>query len=127
MGDKPLRKVLSYRDQSGQTLETHTEHWREFIWEAGPIVVTHQGGTWGRIQVWAATAEEGKRVIRHAGEVAGVDPDETGEWYIHSAVNSRYGKTGTMAPKSLGQGAISVTMRAGPSGLPDVVVPSPNP
>jgi hypothetical protein len=31
-----------------------------------------------------------------------------------------------MAPKQLGRGAISVTMRAGPSGLPEVVVPSPN-
>jgi hypothetical protein len=125
MTAKPLRKVLSYRDQSGQTLETHTEHWQGFTWEAGPIVVTHQGAAWGRVQVWAATAEEGKRVIRHAGEVAGVDPDAVGEWYIHSAVNSRYGKTGTMAPKPLGRGAIAVTMRAGPSGLPEVVVPSP--
>ena len=126
MGSKPLRKTLSYRDQSGQTLETHTEHWRGFTWQAGPIVVTHQGAAWGRVQVWAATAEEGKRVIRHAGEVAGVDPDAEGEWYIHAAVNSRYGKTGLMAPKELGKGAISVTMRASSNGLPEVAVPNPD-
>lgn len=126
MGDKPLRKVLSYRDQDGHTLETHTEHWRGFTWEAGPVVVTHEGADWGKIQVWAATAEEGKRVIRHAGLVAGVDPDEKGEWYVHSVSNSRYGKSGTMAPRPLGKGAISVTMRSGPNGLPEVVVPSPD-
>jgi hypothetical protein len=126
MGDKPLRKVLSYRDQSGQTLETHTEHWRGFTWEAGPIVVTHQGAAWGRVQVWAATAEEGKRVVRHAAEVSGVDPDADGEWYIHSSTASRYGKSGTMAPKPMGKGAISVTMRAGSAGLPEYVVPTPD-
>lgn len=126
MGAKPLRKTLSYRDQLGHTLETHTDHWRGFTWQAGPVVVTSEGGAWGRVQVWAATAEEGKRVIRHAGEVAGVDPDSSPcEWHIHFAQNPRYGKTGTMAVQPLGAGAISVTMRSGPSGLPDVVVPLP--
>ena len=125
-GRKPLRKRLSYRDQNGHTLETHTEHWRGFQWQAGPIVVTHEGGPWGKVQVWALTAEEGKRVIRHAGEVAGVDPDAVGEWSTHSVQNSRYGQTGTMQPKPLGSGAISVTMRSGPSGLPEVVVPDPH-
>jgi len=118
---KPLRKTLTYRDQSGQTLETHTNHWRNFTWEAGPVIVAHQGAPWGQVQVWAKTAAEGKRVIRHAGEVAGVDPDTVGEWYIWSSGSSRYGKQGLMAPKELGGGAISVTMRAGPNGLPEVI------
>lgn len=126
MGTKPLRKVLSYRDQNGHTLETHTEHWRGFTWQAGPIVVSHEGASWGKLQVWASTAEEGKRVIRHAGEIAGVDPDTEGEWFIHTVQNTRYGRPGTMAPKHLGSGAISVTMRSGPSGLPEVVVPNPD-
>ena len=125
-GDRPLRKTLGYRDLSGQTLESHTDHWREFEWQAGPIVVTHQGGRWGRVQVWAATAEEGKRVIRHAGDIAGLDPDNEGEWFVHSVQNSRYGKTGRMRVKPLGNGAISVTKRPGPSGLPEIVQPSPN-
>lgn len=126
MGDKPLRKILKYRDQQGHTLETHTAHWRGFTWQAGPIVVTHEGAAWGRLQVWASSAEEGKRVIRHAGAIAGVDPDSSGEWYVHSVQNSRYGRPGLMAPKQLGSGAISVTMRAGPNGLPEVVVPLPD-
>ena len=125
-GTKPLRKTLGYRDLNGHTLETHTDHWRDFVWQAGPIVVTHEGAAWGKLQVWAASAEEGKRVIRHAGDIAGVDPDIDGEWIIHTAHNSRYGRTGSMRVKPLGSGAVSVTMRAGSGGLPEVVVPNPD-
>jgi hypothetical protein len=125
-GERPLRKTFNYKDLNGHTLETHTDHWREFEWQAGPIVVTHQGARWGRLQVWAATAEEGKRVIRHAGEIAGVDPDAEGEWFTHAAQNSRYGKLGTMRVKPLGNGAISVTKRSGPDGLPEIVDPTPD-
>ena len=124
-GTKPLRKTLGYRDLNGHTLETHTDHWRDFEWEAGPVVVTHEGARWGRLQVWAATAAEGKRVIRHAGAIAGVDPDEEGEWFVHVAQSSRYGRSGTMRVKPLGSGAVSVTMRSGSSGLPEVAVPNP--
>ncbi len=124
-GTKPLRKTLGYRDLNGHTLETHTDHWRNFEWQAGPVVVTHEGARWGRLQVWAATASEGKRVIRHAGAIAGVNPDDEGEWFVHVAQNSRYGRTGTMRVKPLGSGAVSVTMRAGSSGLPEVSVPDP--
>lgn len=125
-GEKPLRKTFGYRDLTGQTLETHTDHWREFEWQSGPVVVSHQGARWGRLQVWAVSADEGKRVIRHAGSIAGVDPDTEGEWFVHIARNSRYGRVGTMRVKPLGSGAISVTKRAGPSGLPEVVVPDPS-
>jgi hypothetical protein len=124
MARNRLEKVLSYRDQDGHTLETHTEHWRGFTWQAGPVVVSHEGAAWGTIKVWAATAAEGKRVIRHAGAIAGVDPDAVGEWFVHHVQNSRYGKTGTMAPKPLRNGAISVTMRPGTDGLPEVSVPA---
>ena len=125
-GERPLRKTFNYKDLNGHTLETHTDHWREFEWQAGPIVVTHQGARWGRLQVWAATAEEGKRVIRHAGEIAGIDPDAEGEWFTHTAQNSRYGKSGTMRVRPLGNGAISVTKRSGPDGLPEIVQPIPD-
>lgn len=125
-GTKPLRKTLGYRDLNGHTLETHTDHWREFEWQAGPVVVSHQGARWGRLQVWAATADEGKRVIRHAGAIAGVDPDTEGEWFVHTTHNSRYGRTGTMRVKSFGSGVISVTKRPGPSALPEVVEPAPD-
>jgi hypothetical protein len=120
MGVRPLRKVFRYRDQSGATLEEHTEHWRTFVWEAGPVCVIHKGAAWGVPQVWAASINEGKRVIRHAGAIAGIDPDSEGEWIITGSLDPRYGKTGTMAVKVLRGGYLSVTKRSGPDGLPDV-------
>ena len=123
-GERPLRKVFRFRCIAEVTLEQATEHWRGFEWEAGPVIVTNEGHPWGKPQVWAASAEEGKRVIRHAGALAGVDPDAyPGRWSIATSTNPRFGKTGTMAPKILKGGAISVTMRDGPSALPDVLVP----
>ena len=124
-GQKPLRKRFRYRDQTGATLEAHTEHWREFTWQAGPVCVIHKGAAWGTPQVWAASAEEGKRVIRHAGAIAGINPDGVGEWVITSSKDPRYGKPGTMAVKPLGLGMVAVTKRPGPNGLPEVVSPNP--
>lgn len=125
MGASPLRKTLSYRDLAGMTLEDHTAHWDGFVWQAGPVVVTHQGAPWGRVQVWAATRAEGERVIRHAAAIAGVDVDGANcEWHVHLAQSSRYGKTGRMVPKPLRGGGISVTMRPGPSALPEIAMPA---
>lgn len=124
-GQKPLRKQLRYRDQSGSPVEAHTDHWRGFEWQAGPVCVIHSGHSWGSPQVWAASAAEGKRVIRHAGAIAGVDPDLVGKWQITGSLNPRYGRTGTMLVKGLSEGAVSVTKRDGPNGLPEVSVPDP--
>lgn len=121
----PLAKRFRYRDQSGASLEAHTAHWRGFTWQAGPVVVIHKGGPWGVPQVWAATAEEGKRVIRHAGLIAGVDPDRVGSWVVRTVTDPRYGRTGTMAPRQLPFGAIAVTKRPGPSGHPEVALSDP--
>lgn len=121
---KPLRKYLRFRCIAPVTLEQATEHWRGFEWDAGPVIVVNKGHPWGVPKVWAASADEGKRVIRHAGVLAGVDPDAyPGKWVIRTCSHPRYGKTGRMAPKILAGGAISVTMRDGPDGLPDVLVP----
>ena len=124
-GERPLRKVFRYRDQSGASLEAHTEHWRGFEWQAGPVCVIHKGAPWGVPQVWAASAAEGKRVIRHAAEIAGIDPDEVGEWVVTGSLDPRYGRTGTMLVKGLTDGSISVTKREGANGLPLVSVPDP--
>lgn len=120
MGERPLRKQFRYRDQSGASLEAHTEHWRGFTWEAGPVCVIHKGAAWGVPQVWAASAAEGKRVIRHAGTIAGIDPDQDGQWVVTGTLNPRYGRPGTMAVKVLRGGYLSVTKRDGPDGLPEV-------
>ena len=124
-GERPLRKVLRYRDQVGATLEEHTEHWRGFEWQAGPVCVIHKGAPWGVPQVWAASAAEGKRVLRHAGVIAGVAVDQVGQWVVTGTLDPRYGRTGTMLVKGLRDGAISVTKREGPSGLPQVATPDP--
>jgi hypothetical protein len=122
-GQRPLRKLFRYRDLSGASLEAHTAHWASFTWEAGPVCVIHKGAPWGTPQVWASSAGEGKRVIRHAAAIAGIDPDEQGEWEITGTLNPRIGRSGTMAVKVLRDGCLSVTKREGSSGLPDVAVP----
>ena len=124
-GERPLRKQLRYRDQTGKSLEAHTTHWRSFEWQAGPVCVIHKGARWGVPQVWAASATEGKRVIRHAGTIAGVDVDSEGKWIVTGTLDPRYGRTGTMLVKGLANGAVSVTKREGSSGLPEVATPDP--
>lgn len=122
MRTRPLRKIFRYRDQSGASLEAHTEHWRDFTWEAGPVCVIHKGAIWGTPQVWAASIGEGKRVIAHAGAIAGIDPFEVGEWVVTGSLNPRYGQSAPMRVRPLMAGTIAVTKRDGPSGLPDVVM-----
>jgi hypothetical protein len=117
---RPLRKILRYRDQTGASMEAHSAHWLGFTWQAGPVIVTHKGGAWGTVQVWAASAAEGKRVIRHAGAIAGVDPDLDGKFEISGTNNPRYGRSGTMAPLVLPGGYISVSKREGSNGWPEV-------
>ncbi len=122
MSQPRLRKVFSYRDLLGHSLETHTEHWRGFAWQAGPVVVTYEDIRWGKVQVWASSKAEGQRVIGHAAAIAGIVLVKEG-WSVHVAQNPRYGRTGTMVPRPLLNGAISVTMRPGSSGRPEVVAP----
>lgn len=123
MGKAPLRKLLRYRDQTDTPLPDHTAHWESFVWQAGPAIVIHKGAVWGVLKVWAADADEGKRVIRHAGAIAGVDPDAEGEWEITSSADPRYGQPGTMriaTRKSWGGQILQISKRSGPNGLPIV-------
>lgn len=122
---RPLRKRFKYRDMSGASLEAHTAHWRGFEWDAGPVCVIHKGAAWGVPQVWAASVAEGKRVIRHAGAIAGVDPDTEGEWVVTGSLDPRYGQTARMGVKLLRDGLLSVTKREGPNGLPEVATTDP--
>ena len=123
MGKAPLRKLLRYRDQTNAPLADHTAHWESFVWQAGPVIVIHKGAAWGPLQVWAADADEGQRVIRHAGAIAGVDPDAEGEWEVTSSTDPRYGQPGTMriaTRKSWGGQILQISKRSGPDGLPIV-------
>lgn len=125
MGKTRLEKRLMYRDLSGQPVEAHALHWEGFEWDAGPVCVIHKGAEWGTPQVWAASAAEGKRVIRHAGAIAGVNPDLVGEWLITGSLSPRVGRTARMRVTPLRGGYLSVTKREGSEGYPDVIRPDP--
>jgi hypothetical protein len=91
-----LRKLFRYRSQSTRDLVELSSYWECFSWRSGPVCVRHTGSWWGDPQVWAESAEEGKRVIRHAAAEAGIDPDQTGRWAVSGSRSPRYGMSGTM-------------------------------
>jgi hypothetical protein len=126
MGYAPLRKLFRYRDQTARPLADHVDHWRDFVWQAGPVCVISKGLAWGVPQVWAKTAEEGKRVIRHAAAIAGVDldvPEHT--WIITGSRSPRYGQEGTMAVVQDRDGRFPITARDGSDGYPVSAIARP--
>jgi hypothetical protein len=125
-GKSRLRKRFKYRSQSGLDLGAVVDHWADFEFAAGPVAVGHVGSALGSPQVWAASIDEGKRVIRHAGGEAGIDPDQTGEWRVGGSDNARYGVSGQMRVDTTG-GYYWITARDGSDGLPIVVRLSSDP
>ena len=124
-GKSCLRKRFRYRSTSGIGLGEIVDYWRDFSFRSGPVVVCHSGSSWGTPQVWAATADEGKRVIRHAAGEAGIDPDQVGRWTISSSNSARYGVPATMKVDTTG-GYYWITSRDGSNNRP-VVATSPHP
>ena len=118
-GSGRLRKRFRYRSVSGFGLEQLVDYWADFSFEAGPVCVIHKGASWGTPQVWASTADEGKRVIRHAGGEAGLNPDQVGQWQISGSDNPRFGVSGTMKVDTTG-GYYWITARSGSSERPIV-------
>ncbi len=91
-----LRKLFRYRTKSSRDLGQLSAYWENFTWKSGDVCVRHTGAWWGDPQVWAESAEEGQRVIRHAATEAGIDPDQVGRWATGSSRSPRYGMSGTM-------------------------------
>ena len=120
-GKSCLRKRFRYRSQSGLGLGEIVDYWKDFTFESGPVVVCHSGSDWGTPQVWAATEDEGKRVIRHAAGEAGIDPDQVGRWTISSSSSSRYGVSSSMSVDTTG-GYYWITSRDGSNGRPIVAL-----
>ena len=118
-GSGRLRKRFRYLSLSGIGLEQLVDYWAGFSFEAGGVIVSHIGASWGEPKVWASTADEGKRVIRHAGGEAGLDPDQVGQWQISSSRNPRFGVSGTMNVDTTG-GYYWITARVGSSERPIV-------
>ena len=118
-GNSRIRKYFRYRSQSGLGLGELVDYWKAFTWQAGPVCVIHAGASWGTPQVWAASIDEGKRVIRHAAGEAGLDPDQVGEWRISGSDNPRFGMPGTMRVNTTG-GFYWITERLGSNSRPIV-------
>jgi hypothetical protein len=118
-----LRKRFKYRSSSGLGLGAIVDHWKDFTFEAGPVIVGHSGASWGNPQVWAATEDEGKRVIRHAAREAGIDPDQVGRWRISSSNSARFGVSGSMSVDTRG-GYYWITSRDGSNDKPIVALTS---
>ena len=120
-GERPLRKLFRYRSQSTRDLGQLTDYWKSFTFRSGAVCVYHKGSAVGTPQVWASSADEGQRVIRHAFGETGVDPDQVGQWGVSGSDNPRFGVSGSMKVKQLDR-AVSVTSRKGSDGLPLVAV-----
>jgi hypothetical protein len=84
-------------------------------------VIVAAVGSWGTVQVWAASEGEGKRVIRHAASIGGFDPDgeEGAEWIVSLSASGRNGREAPMVTTETLQG-IRVSKRGGPSGAPEL-------
>ena len=118
-GNARLRKRFKYRSQSGLDLGAVIDHWKDFSFTAGAVIVWHSGSDLGSPKVWAATVDEGKRVIRHAGGEAGINPDQVGKWGVSGSNHARYGVPGTMKVDTTG-GYYWITARDGEDGRPIV-------
>ena len=125
-GNSRLVKRLRYRGSSPGDVVQLRDHWKDFEWDAGGVVVYHKGSPVGTPQVWAASVDEGQRVLRHAFGEAGIDPDQVGEWGTSSSDNPRYGVSRRVKLKSI-DGCWMATARSGPSGWPEAAVCSPDP
>ena len=112
-----LKKLFTYFDHNNSTLEATVAHWRDFTWQAGPVIVSINGTQLGKPQVWAQSEAEGKRVINHAAAIAGIDTSGA-EWLVTSPRLSRYGLSGLMRVNRAPNGVLGITKRVGPSGLP---------
>ncbi len=122
-GKSCLRKRFRYRSQSGLGLDSIVDHWKDFTFTSGPVIVSHKGHSWGTPQVWAATADEGKRVIQHAAGEAGFDANQVGRWVISSSSSARYGVSDTMKVDKK-DGYFCITCRDGSDNRPIVAYPS---
>ena len=125
-GNRKCIKRFRYRSNSPGDVERLYEHWRDFVWNTGPVVVGHSGSPLGTPQVWASSVDEGQRVIQHAGREAGVDPDQVGKWIVSGSDNSRYGVSHTVKLQQI-HGIWQATTRKGPSGYAEGVWTMPDP
>lgn len=119
-GNNVARKRFTYFDQSGSTLADHVTHWKDFTWTAGLVIVNCLDTQLGKPQIWASSLDEAKRVFAHAAAIAGVDLTKA-RYEVGTSKDPRYGFTGLMRVDALRDGTKAITMRDGPSGLPEAL------
>ena len=112
-----LNKNLTYFDQNNTSLQATVDHWKDFVWQSGAVVVSCAGTALGKPQVWAATEAEGKRVLEHAAQIAGVDLTDA-EWLLGTPKDPRFGVPATMRILKR-KGILGITKRGGQNGYPD--------
>lgn len=119
MGISRNQKRLGYRDQGDASQDQHREHWEGFTFTGGPWRVI-LSGKWGKPQVWASSAAEGKRVLLHAAEISGYNPstDPEARWEVVEVQNWRGTPGKTFGVRQTVWGA-QVSKRPGPEGFPD--------
>ena len=120
-GNRRLNKLFRYRGINPGVVDAVADHWKDFRWTTGPVCVKHEGSPLGSPQVWATSIDEGKRVIRHAGREAGIDPDQIGEWGVSGSDNPRYGVSLEVGLTCV-DGCWSATSRSGPDGWPEAAI-----
>lgn len=116
-GNNRIRKLLTYFDQKNTSLADTVAHWKDFTWDAGPVIVSCVGTPLGKPQVWAVSVDEAKRVINHAAAIAGVDTTNA-QWLVAPPKSARFGMQGKMRVHRGANGALGITKRDGPNGLP---------
>jgi hypothetical protein len=110
-------KKLSYRVQGSTSQEAAQAHWAGFTWTGGRVQVIYRG-PWGSIQCWAASEDEGRRVIGHACAHAGISTtDPAGFWSANEVSGGRW-RQGVTYRTKVRFGVPVVTARAGPGGPP---------
>ena len=124
-GNRRCTRRFGYRSNSPCEVESLYEHWRDFSWTTGPVVVKHRGSALGSPQVWASSEYEGKRVILHAAREAGVDPDQVGKWSVGGCDHPRYGLPYTVKLMEV-RGLWQATAREGPDGHAQAVWTMPD-
>ena len=122
-GKSRLRKYLRYRSVSGIGLGELVDHWKAFTWTSGATRVRHSGASWGTVEVWASSLDEGKRVIQHAAREAGVDTAQAGRWSDRVSGSTRLGVSLLMRVDTKG-GYYWITMRDGSDNRPIVATES---
>jgi hypothetical protein len=114
-------KEIGYRAQTERPLAEHRDHWKDFHWESGPFMVMSRGLPWGQPQVWAASFEEGRRVLTHAAAIAGVDLSVASHrWIENVTIGTRTGVIDRFGVARDRTGEVWVVTRTGSSGWPEL-------